>query len=51
MPGNLRYEQKSHCLSEASLRFLRMLLADFQTLRVTRSRNRIEREIISQADF
>ena len=49
MPGNLRYEQKSHCLSEASLRFLRMLLADFQTLRVTKSRNRIEREIISRA--
>ena len=32
MPGNLRYSKKSHCLSEASLRFFRMVLADFRHL-------------------
>ena len=37
---------KSHCLSEASLRFFRMVLADFQTLRVPSSRNRTENNYI-----
>ena len=40
VPGNLRCSEKSHCLSAASLRFFWTLLADFQTLRSTRLRNR-----------
>ena len=38
MPGNLRYSKKSHCLSEASLRFFRMVLAS--------ARNRTENNYI-----
>ena len=42
VPGNLRCSEKSHCLSAASLRFFWTLLADFQTLRYTRLRNRTQ---------
>ena len=37
---SLRCGKKAHCLSAASLRFFWTLLADFQTLRYTRLRNR-----------
>ena len=34
MPGNLRYSKKSHCLSEASLNFSGMVLANFRKLSI-----------------
>ena len=37
MSGNLRYSKKSHCLSEASLNFSGMVLANFQKLSIPAS--------------